>query len=137
MSNHPKRFSVWIQSRLGNSYPSSPSDYWTLSATPQKCINETAHLLAGGIINTITDFLVVMLPIPTVLALKLPTRQRIVLIFLFGAGFAVCIAGSFRVYYTYCLNTSYDKTWAAYPVWISGTIELYLGVVRPFTPNCP
>ncbi|KFZ25122.1 hypothetical protein V502_00398 [Pseudogymnoascus sp. VKM F-4520 (FW-2644)] len=108
---------------------SPASDYWTLSATPQKCINETAHLLAGGIINTITDFLVVMLPIPTVLALKLPTRQRIILIFLFGAGFAVCIAGSVRVYYTYYLNTSYDKTWAAYPVWISGTIELYLGVI--------
>ncbi|KAM5453920.1 hypothetical protein MaudCBS49596_002545 [Microsporum audouinii] len=104
------------------------SAYWTLSTKPQKCINETAHLLAGGIVNTLTDFCVVILPIPTVMALKLPNRQRLVLVLLFGAGFAVCIAGSVRVYYVYKMNTTYDKTWAAYPVWISGTIEMYLGV---------
>ncbi|KAK2877177.1 hypothetical protein FQN49_001371 [Arthroderma sp. PD_2] len=105
------------------------SAYWTLSTKPQNCINETAHLLAGGILNTVTDLCVVILPIPTVMALKLPSRQRIVLGLLFGAGFAVCIAGSVRAYYVYKLNTSYDKTWAAYPVWISGTIEMYLGVI--------
>jgi hypothetical protein len=29
----------------------------------------------------------------------------------------------------YQLNTTYDKTWLAYPTWICGTIELYLGIV--------
>ncbi|KAF3481514.1 uncharacterized protein GIQ15_04273 [Arthroderma uncinatum] len=105
------------------------SAYWTLSTKPQNCINEAAHILAGGILNAVTDFVVVILPIPTVMTLKLPTRQRVVLCMLFGAGFAVCIAGSVRVYFTYELNISHDKTWAAYPVWISGTFEMYLGVL--------
>lgn len=109
---------------------SSPvSAYWTLSTQPQECINETAHLLGGGILNTLTDVSVVFLPFPTVMSLKLPTRQRVMLCVLFGAGFIVCIAGCFRAYFLHKLNTSYDKTWAGYPLWISGTIEMYLGVV--------
>lgn len=61
--------------------------------------------------------------------LKLPLRQRIYCSLLFGAGFVICIAGSFRIAYTSQLNTTYDKTWLAYPTWISGTVELYLGIV--------
>ncbi|GBF61945.1 hypothetical protein TMEN_4465 [Trichophyton mentagrophytes] len=111
-------------------FPCRPvSAYWTLSFRPQECINETAHLLIGTIINIFTDFLVVILPIPTVMSLKLPYRQRIVLALLFGAGFAVCIAGSVKAYYIHVCSASHDKTWDFYPVWISGTIELYLGVI--------
>ncbi|KAK2841576.1 hypothetical protein FQN49_006122 [Arthroderma sp. PD_2] len=105
------------------------SAYWTLSTKPQDCIDEAAHLLAGGILNTLTDLCVVIIPLPTVLALRLPTRQRVMLATLFGAGFIVCIAGCFRAYFLHKLNTAYDKTWAGYPLWISGTIEMYLGVI--------
>jgi hypothetical protein len=72
---------------------------------------------------------VVLLPIPVVLKLNLPLRQRIACAMLFGAGFIVCIAAGVRMSYTWQLNTTYDKTWLAYPVWIAGTIELYLGIV--------
>jgi hypothetical protein len=105
------------------------SDYWTFSVAPQNCINEGAHILAAGIINTCSDFCVVLIPIPVVMKLKLPLRQRIVCALLFGAGFIVCIAGGFRIAYMYQLNTTYDKTWLAFPTWICGTIELYLGIV--------
>jgi hypothetical protein len=96
---------------------------------PQNCINEAAHILVAGIINTFTDFCVVLIPIPVVLKLSLPLRQRILCAILFGAGFIVCIAGGVRIKYTYELNTQYDKTWLFYPTWICGTIELYLGIV--------
>ncbi|EZG17552.1 hypothetical protein H107_03757 [Trichophyton rubrum CBS 202.88] len=121
-------------------YPKGPvSLYWTLSILPQNCVNESAHLLASGAINTATDIIVIVLPIPSVMSLSLPTRQRIILILLFGAGFGVCIAGGVRAYYTYRLNIAHDKTWEAYYLWISGTVELYVGVIgaslaslRPF-----
>jgi hypothetical protein len=83
----------------------------------------------AGIINSFNDFCVVLIPIPVVMKLRLPLRQRIVCALLFGAGFVVCIAGGVRIYYMYQLNTTYDKTWLAYPTWIAGTIELYLGIV--------
>lgn len=103
--------------------------YWTLSFEPQACINETAHLLAAGIINTFTDIAVVAIPIPVVMRLQLPRRQQVILGVLFGAGGIVCIAGAVRIYYNYQRDTSVDKTWWASPTWIISNIELYIGIV--------
>jgi hypothetical protein len=107
--------------------------YWTFSLVPQKCIDEKTHLLFQGIINIVSDFFVVMIPIPIVLKLKLPLRQRIFVALLFGCGFVVCFAGIVRTYYFYRLTDGYhDITWDAFPVWISSAIELYIGIVRLF-----
>lgn len=76
----------------------------------------------------------VLIPIPVVLNLRLPLRQRIFCAMLFGAGFIVCIAGTVRIKYAYQLNTGYDKTWLFYPTWICGTIELYVGIVSTSLP---
>jgi hypothetical protein len=104
--------------------------YWTFSLVPQKCIDEKTHLLFQGIINIVSDFFVVMIPIPIVLKLKLPLRQRIFVALLFGCGFVVCFAGIVRTYYFYRLTDGYhDITWDAFPVWISSAIELYIGIV--------
>jgi hypothetical protein len=105
------------------------SAYWTLSVTPQNCINERSHLLVGGIINTLTDFLVVLLPLPTVFALKIPRRQQIIFKVIFGAGFVVCVAGICRIYFTYKATSTYDRTWESYGLWISAVLELYIGIV--------
>jgi hypothetical protein len=85
--------------------------------------------LIAGIINTITDLLVVVIPIPIVWGLRLPLRQQIILVLLFGAGFMVTFAGCVRTIYTYRVSISYDQTWMAFPVWISSSVELYVGVV--------
>ena len=104
--------------------------YWTFSLTPQKCIDEKTHLLFQGIINIVSDFFTVMIPIPIVLKLNLPLRQRMLVALLFGAAFVVCFACVVRTYYFYRLTEGYhDITWDAFPVWISSAIELYIGIV--------
>lgn len=106
------------------------SDYWKLSMEPQpNCFNQPANLLAAGIVNTLTDFVVVLIPIPIVLKLKLPFRQQIVMVMLFGTGFLVCIAGALRTYYMYEVSTTYDQTWVGFKVWVSGAAEFYLAIV--------
>lgn len=108
-----------------------PSDYWTLTMEPQpNCIDQNAHVLAAGIINTCTDLLVVCFPLPTVLKLRLPRRQVILVSILFAAGGIVCVAGGARTYYTYLETSGIDSTWAAFPVWLSGSVELYIGMVQ-------
>jgi hypothetical protein len=109
------------------------SAYWTLSATPQKCINEKAHLLAGGVINTFTDFLVFFLPLPTVLALQMPRRQHVILSILFDAGGIVCIAGIVRIIYAYKTTSTFDRT---YGLWIASCLELYIGIASSYK-SCP
>jgi len=113
-----------------------PSDYWAVTIDPQpNCINQSSSLLVAGIINTLTDFLVVLLPIRTVWTLQLPKRQAAIIILLFGCGFISCCAGIVRTFYMWEVTRTWDQTWASYPVWLTSGIELYVGVVRFPSPT--
>jgi hypothetical protein len=134
---------VIFQCRYGNGplfsfladFNSPMSAWWTLSFTPQHCINEKIHLLIQGILNIIFDFLAVLIPIPVVMKLNLPIRQRIIVSMLFGAGFVVCLAGVVRTVYMYRVTDGYyDVTWDAFPVWLSTAVELYIGIVCTSIP---
>lgn len=107
------------------------SAYWTLSLAPQKCINEAVHLLAAGCINTTTDFIVVLLPITTVIGLDLPRKQVIIVSLLFAVGLLATTAGAVRTYFTWIATTTpdYDTTWHVSLVWLSSLVELYLSIV--------
>lgn len=134
LSSHHLRVSYGFNNRIR-----PPSDYWKITVAPQpNCINQTAHLLTAGIINTLTDFCVVIIPIPTVYRLELESRQRIIVIVIFGVGFLVCFVGAVRTVYTYIFSVSYDATWDALAVWISSTVELYVGIVssKPLDTYC-
>jgi hypothetical protein len=107
------------------------SAYWTLSFTPQKCINEEAHILAAGVINTATDFIIVLLPIRTVKNLALPRKQRVIVYLLFTGGLLASIAGAVRIYFTWQLTSSpdHDLTWNSYLVMLVSSLELFVGIV--------
>jgi hypothetical protein len=108
-----------------------PQDYWKITWDPQpNCINQSSSLLIAGVINTLTDFAVVLLPIRTVWTLQVPFRQIVFVILLFGLGFSSCLAGVIRTYYTYKVTKVWDMTWNSYPVWVTSACELYIGVVR-------
>ncbi|KAI4600981.1 hypothetical protein KJ359_013146 [Pestalotiopsis sp. 9143b] len=112
------------------------SDYWTLSVRPQKCIDEAAHLLVAGVTNILTDFAIVVLPIRMTASLQLPRRQHYILYALFCTGFCACAVGVVRTYYTWVFTTNYDKTWYGWAVWVSSTIELYVGIACASIPAC-
>lgn len=87
-----------------------PQDYWKLTPDPQpNCINQGSSLLIAGIVNTLTDFLVVLLPIRTVWCLQMPLRQGVLMVGLFGCGFVSCIAGVVRTYYTYQVTQTWGR----------------------------
>lgn len=94
-----------------------------------ECISQGTVLLVGGIINTLTDFAVVLIPVRTVTNLDLPPRQKVLVTTLFGLGLLSAAAGVARTYYTYMVTRTYDQTWAAYPVWLTSALELYIGMV--------
>ncbi|KAK2011116.1 integral membrane protein [Colletotrichum eremochloae] len=111
--------------------------YWTLSLQPQNCINEGTHLLAASIINTTTDFLVVLLPLAivrVVYAGKLTSRQMIIVNVLFGAGFLAAFAGAARTYFTWLMHAQPDASWQAWINWLVSCIELFLGIICTSIP---
>ncbi|QSZ35475.1 hypothetical protein DSL72_008345 [Monilinia vaccinii-corymbosi] len=111
------------------------SHYWTITLAPQpECINQTVHVTWAGSFNTLTDCAVVLFPIPRMLKLQISQRQRLVIVVLFAVGLLVCVAGAIRTYYTYEDLTSSDLTWNTYYVWISSSVELYVGIIGASIP---
>ncbi|KAK0118629.1 hypothetical protein ONS95_007513 [Cadophora gregata] len=112
-----------------------PSRYWTLSFIPQhECMSETKNLLAAGIINTVSDLVIVVLPIPIIWRLQLPIQQQIIIVLLFGAGVLVTVASILRTYYLYQVTDGWDKTWHASPAWVTSSVELYVGIMCASIP---
>lgn len=82
------------------------------------------------IVNVITDFMIYVLPMPTLFHLKLPSAQRIGLMILFGFGGIIVVAGSFRAYWVHeVLFGTYDVTWEGFNLWVWTAVETNVGVI--------
>ena len=93
-------------------------------------MSEGTVTLVAGIINCICDFECTLLPIPLVMSLQMPIRQRLGLLVLLSGGVIVTIAGMVRTYFIWkSLISSWDETWYAVPLWISACVEIDLAIV--------
>ncbi|KAH1499024.1 hypothetical protein LV164_004613 [Aspergillus fumigatus] len=110
--------------------------YWDLAPTyPYKCLNDGAIVFSASVINIFTDFLVTVLPMPLIWNLKLPTRQRIAVISIFGLGIVVNVAGSVRTVYVWkSMIASYDTTWVGWPVLLAASVEINMGLICASAP---
>ncbi|KAK3668934.1 hypothetical protein LTR22_000012 [Elasticomyces elasticus] len=103
--------------------------------TAGHCLDEGLATLAAGILNIVNDLLAALVPIPLVMRLRMPMRQRIGVSVLFGLGFIVIVAGSVRTYYIWKgLMATWDETWYAYPLWIAAAVEIDVGVICACAP---
>lgn len=100
--------------------------------TPQMCLNEQKHLLAAGCINTITDFLLVLLPIPYIWQLQLPKKQQMIVASLFAGGLFATGTGAARTFVTFQFfdSADADPTWNATPILLLSALELFISIVR-------
>jgi hypothetical protein len=117
------------------------------------CINEAANLIAAAAISVVQDFLACGLPMVLFWKLKIPPRQKIALVVIFGVGFlsvlgvysawtqltnifdSLCICGVLRIVFTVPLYyDTYDMTWHSYQAWIWFAIESHLAVICASAP---
>lgn len=116
--------------------------YWNILLAytgKAKCMDEGLVTLVAGVINCVSDLMVTVLPIPIIMRLNMPMKQRIGVTVLLSVGVIVTIAGIIRTYYIWkALVDTYDETWYSYPLWICAAIEIDLAVVcsSPSTPAC-
>ncbi|KAL8944868.1 MAG: hypothetical protein Q9216_000158 [Gyalolechia sp. 2 TL-2023] len=61
------------------------------------CGNVTANLVAGAGISTLTDFIILLLPMRTIWRLQVPFRNKISLSLIFGLGSLICIISVIRL----------------------------------------
>lgn len=101
-----------------------------------QCIKLGVHTTAQASFNLATDFLVLLLPIPTVLRLKTSTRNRIVLMVLFTLGSMSCIASIVRIAYAIYHATlrNDDHTWKAFYSNLWALLEVDLALICACIP---
>ncbi|KAI0535614.1 hypothetical protein GGR58DRAFT_529287 [Xylaria digitata] len=112
------------------------SSAWMLAEPSNHCINEEFHLMAANIINTVTDFIVVLFSIRTAMGIQLSPRQRVVVCSLFGIGLVASSVGIIRTYFTHLLlyATDGDTTRRTWYLWLSSLVELHLGIICASIP---
>jgi hypothetical protein len=86
--------------------------------------------MAAGVMSCVADLLCTCLPIPIIMRLHMPLRDRIGVVVLLSAGIIVTIAGILRTVFIWeALIGTYDESWHTYPLWICAAIEIDLAVV--------
>lgn len=102
---------------------------------PHSCINDGAAVFAASTVNVCNDLLCTLAPMPLVWNLKLPVRQRLAVMSIFGLGIIVNVAGAVRTAYVYeSMLATYDTTWMGWPILLSGTIEINMGLICASAP---
>ncbi|OCK75975.1 hypothetical protein K432DRAFT_408566 [Lepidopterella palustris CBS 459.81] len=98
-------------------------------------INNTAAVLTFSTINSVTDFLVFLWPARTLWTIRLPTKQRCGLVFVFAFGCIVCIAGVVRIWYFVRYIRSNDKTYEIAILYMVSAIEANFGIICGCLPS--
>lgn len=67
--------------------------------TTAKCIETYALIYTSAPLNVITDLLILILPMPVLTSLRLPKKQKVILIAVFAVGGLTSIVGIIRIYF--------------------------------------
>ncbi|SPO05456.1 uncharacterized protein DNG_08143 [Cephalotrichum gorgonifer] len=76
-----------------------------------KCLDTYPVWLTSSIMSTVTDVLIFLLPLPSVLKLNLKLKQKIVTVLMFSVGFFTCIVSVIRIFSLKGAVTATDPTW--------------------------
>ncbi|KAK0732222.1 hypothetical protein B0H67DRAFT_549831 [Lasiosphaeris hirsuta] len=114
---------------------SPTASYWNLFRFQTDCMPEEPPLMVQAVLTVLADFIVWVLPLPTLFAARLPRNQRLALIVLFSFGFFVVFASCMRTYWIhYVVQETYDVTWEGFDLWIWTAVEVHLGVMCGCVP---
>lgn len=77
-------YTIWTV--LGSVFACVPvRAFWTKEAGAQ-CLNQSAMWYTNAAINILTDFVIILLPMPVIKSLKLARRQKLALYIIFAIG---------------------------------------------------
>lgn len=132
------------------------SYFWNQYVDPTatgKCINIESFFIGNGAASVVTDFIILMTPIPMVWRLQMPVMQRLSVLGIFFLGglyvsipfyyifsnrmaiSSVCIAGVIRLYVLTKMFQSADLTWNMSQAFIWSSVEPNIGIVCACLPT--
>ncbi|KAI1738012.1 hypothetical protein F4680DRAFT_426821 [Xylaria scruposa] len=91
-----------------------------------------------AVVNVLSDFYILVLPITAVLQLHLSRQKRLGLVALFSTGFSVCVLSIVGVVYRFRFAIDgTDFTWGLFDVILINTIECSVGIMCACLPLFP
>jgi fucose permease len=72
---------------------------WNPSVKDKSCIPLLTEFICSAPVNIVTDLAILALPIPVLTGMKLPQRQKVILVLTFSLGIFVTIVDVVRIYY--------------------------------------
>ncbi|KAL3421569.1 hypothetical protein PVAG01_08015 [Phlyctema vagabunda] len=99
------------------------------------CIERKFLWLFNASFNIISDVVILVLPMPVLSSLKLPRKQKFVLMAIFAAGGLVCLISVIRLHDLYRLLKTKDLSWDNATVAIWSTLEIHLGIICASLPT--
>ncbi|RYP49228.1 hypothetical protein DL768_005002 [Monosporascus sp. mg162] len=108
--------------------------YWDLTITGGSCIDYMKVFVFSGVMNTITDAVILLLPVLILRDSFLPKRQKIGVMLILMTGGFVLVVSIIRLKLTADLGDMADITWEGVEVGIWWTIEMHVAIVCACLP---
>ncbi|KAF6227624.1 hypothetical protein HO173_012153 [Letharia columbiana] len=110
---------------------------WNPLMTTGHCFSVDVTFQATGVFNVISDFAILILPMPCVWRLRLPLKKKILMTTIFATGLFACITSILRTYYTWKIVQSPDISYNMVPMGMWTYAELSTGIVISCLPVIP
>ncbi|WEW58170.1 hypothetical protein PRK78_003638 [Emydomyces testavorans] len=107
--------------------------FWDRSV-PHVCISNRIIWLSYALINIVSDFVILFLPMQQVLRLQLKLRDKIALIMIFMLGGFVCITSIIRTTSFPASSQLSDVTWNTILISVWSAIEINTGIICACLP---
>ncbi|KAI1477934.1 hypothetical protein K445DRAFT_307757 [Daldinia sp. EC12] len=125
-----------ISSTVVSIFQCTPIEFaWDTSIPGGFCINYGVLVLVAGVINVITDFVILALPIPMILRLQVTKQKRFQLVFIFATGSSACIVSIIRLAYSLVVSSTADVSWDNVPPGFVSAAELLVGILAASIPT--
>ncbi|KAI1763486.1 hypothetical protein GGR53DRAFT_467259 [Hypoxylon sp. FL1150] len=111
---------------------------WDKTVTGGYCIDYGLMVLVVCIINIVTDFVILVMPIPLVRQLHVSRRRKDMLTITFAMGSSACIVGVIRIVFTLGVGTgagSADSPWDNVMSGALSVVELMTGLLAVSIPT--
>ncbi|KAL8792392.1 MAG: hypothetical protein Q9195_005006 [Heterodermia aff. obscurata] len=103
-----------------------------------KCISQIAANIAGAVWNTVSDFVILILPLNTVRALKIKKSAKIGTIAIFATGLLGCVTSLVRmILFLQRRQRVWDATWQWYSLNLWSYAEITCAIICGCLPAMP
>jgi hypothetical protein len=97
----------FIGTQIANLLICQPIDSFWIRTKPGKCLNFNVMFLGTGIVDTLIDVFILLLPVRMAFTLQLPTKTKVAVAGIFALGGFVVITNIVRISYIYQPNQKY------------------------------